>query len=38
MPFEEVRAKYAAQDVTEQLENEASVSDDNSGNDSTFSV
>ena len=38
MPFEEVRAKYAAQNVTEQLENEASVSDDNSGNDSTSSV
>ncbi|MBO6310924.1 MAG: ATP-dependent zinc metalloprotease FtsH [Oribacterium sp.] len=38
MPFEEVRAKYAAQDVTEQLDKTASDSGESSGNDSTSSL
>ena len=38
LPFEEVRAKYAAQDVTEQLDKTASDSGESSGNDSTSSL
>ena len=38
MPFEEVRAKCAAQDVTEQLDKTASDSGESSGNDSTSSL
>ncbi|MCR5008201.1 MAG: ATP-dependent zinc metalloprotease FtsH [Oribacterium sp.] len=38
MPFEEVRAKYAAQDVTEQLDKTTSDSGESSGNDSTSSL
>ena len=38
MPFEEVRAMYAAQDVSEQSDKTASDIDENSGNDSTSSL
>ncbi|SEA32903.1 cell division protease FtsH [Oribacterium sp. KHPX15] len=38
MPFEEVRAKYAAKEVTEQLDDASPVNDETSGKDSTSSV